>query len=216
MSIPPTPPDVSPNQPTVDELLAETGWQGHAAGPRSTLLTAAVERVRALDVLDDAIVAVERRTAPLREGALGHVLGGDWLGHAVHPMLTDIPIGCWTSASILDVVGGTRSRPAAQRLVGLGILSVVPTALTGWSEWSRIAAPELRRVGLVHAIGNAAATGLYAISWNSRRKGHQTRGAVTAFAGMGVATGAGLLGGYLLSARGVGTGARGLPPTHVG
>src|SRR5260370_8198870 len=32
------------------------------------------------------------------------LLNGTWLGHALHPVLTDVPIGCWTSTALLDLV----------------------------------------------------------------------------------------------------------------
>src|SRR5262245_32470025 len=51
-------------------------------------------------------------------------LSGDWLGHALHPLLTDVTIGCWTSAFVLDVVGGRAARRNARMLIGLGLLSV--------------------------------------------------------------------------------------------
>jgi hypothetical protein len=54
------------------------------------------------------------------------ILGGMWLGHPLHPVLTDVPIGCWTSAVVLDLLGGTGSRKAAQRLIGLGVAAAVP------------------------------------------------------------------------------------------
>jgi hypothetical protein len=96
-------------------------------------------------------------------GARAAVLRGDWLGHAVHPLLTDLVLGTWTSASLLDLFGGTESSAAAQRLIGAGLLAVGPTAWAGWAEWSA-AGPRDQRVGLVHAVTNALAIGLYAAS----------------------------------------------------
>ena len=69
-------------------------------------------------------------------GTRASVLRGDWLGHAVHPLLTDVVLGTWTSATVLDLFGGRGSSAAAQRLVGTGLLAVGPTAWTGWAEWS--------------------------------------------------------------------------------
>ena len=92
------------------------------------------------------------------------MLRGDWLGHAVHPVLTDVVIGTWTSASVLDLLGGPDSTAAAQRLVGAGLLAVGPTAWTGWAEWST-AGPREKRVGLVHALTNGSP------SASTRRRG---------------------------------------------
>ena len=37
-------------------------------------------------------------------------LHGVWLGHPLHPVLTDIPVGAWTAAVILDLVDERRRR----------------------------------------------------------------------------------------------------------
>jgi uncharacterized membrane protein len=131
------------------------------------------------------------------------LLGGRWLGHAVHPLLTDLPIGFWTSATVLDLVGGRRSADAARRLVGFGVLSAVPTAATGWSDWLSLDRP-LRRVGVVHAGANTAALGLFAFSWMARRNGHRAVGILLGLIGGALASGAGHLGGHMTVGRGAG------------
>jgi hypothetical protein len=70
-------------------------------------------------------------------GVRGSVLRGEWLGHAVHPLLTDLALGTWTSASLLDLFGGRDSSTAAQRLVGTGLLAAGPTAWTAWASCTR-------------------------------------------------------------------------------
>jgi len=137
-------------------------------------------------------------------GTRGSVMRGDWLGHAVHPVLTDVVIGTWTSASVLDLIGGPDSTAAAQRLVGAGLLAVGPTAWTGWAEWST-AGPREKRVGLVHALTNGLAIGIYTASWAARLRGRHDTGARLALAGATVAGVAGYLGGHLAVARGVGS-----------
>jgi uncharacterized membrane protein len=132
------------------------------------------------------------------------LLQGAWIGHAVHPFLTDIPIGSWMSASILDLVGGPSARPAAKVLIGVGVVSAVPTALTGWAEWS-VTTGAARRVGVVHAAANAVAVGLYGASWAARRRERQRRGAVLALGGMSMVTVGGYLGGHLISVLNVST-----------
>jgi uncharacterized membrane protein len=133
------------------------------------------------------------------------------MGHAVHPLLTDIPIGCWTSASVLDLIGGRGGRSGARRLVALGVVSAVPTAATGLSDWAAIEDDRrAQRVGLVHAALNVSALGCYTVSWSARRRGHHGRGALWALVGSSVATVAGYLGGHLAFARGAGVRAIGL------
>jgi hypothetical protein len=133
-------------------------------------------------------------------GTRGSVLRGEWLGHAVHPLLTDVVLGTWTSATILDVFGGRDSTRAAQMLVGAGLLAVGPTAWTGWAEWSA-AAPREKRVGVVHATTNAVAIGTYTASWVARRRGRHGAGARLALAGATFSGFGAYLGGHLTEAR---------------
>jgi|SRR3954453_19340754 uncharacterized membrane protein len=137
-------------------------------------------------------------------GTRGSVLRGEWLGHAVHPVLTDIVLGTWTSASVLDLTGGARSSSSAQRLIGTGLLAVAPTAWTGWAEWSA-ATPRDKRVGLVHAATNGAAIGIYAASWIARQRGRQATGVRLALAGMAVTGLGAYLGSHLAAGRKVGS-----------
>ena len=137
-------------------------------------------------------------------GTRGSVLRGDWLGHALHPVLTDVVIGTWTSASVLDLFGGKDSSAAAQRLVGTGLVAVGPTAWSGWAEWS-LAGPREKRVGLVHAVSNGLAIGIYTASWVARVRGRHGAGARLALAGATVAGVGGYLGGHLAGARHVGS-----------
>ncbi|MFC6706884.1 DUF2231 domain-containing protein [Flexivirga alba] len=155
--------------------------------------------------LDTPVRAFEPKVRSIfGSGARGSVLRGDWLGHSLHPVLTDIALGTWTSASLLDLTGGPQSSAAAQRLVGAGLLAAGPTAWTGWAEWSA-AAPNAKRVGLVHAATNGAAISIYAASWIARRRGRHTSGVRLAVAGAAISTVGGYLGGHLAQGRKVGS-----------
>jgi uncharacterized membrane protein len=107
---------------------------------------------------------------------------------------------------VLDLVGRGRHADAARILVGLGILSAVPTAASGLSDWSRLDRPD-RRVGLVHAQLNTAALVLYGVSYlqrrRGRRRGRRHAGVLTALLGAVVATAGGWLGGHLVADRAV-------------
>jgi len=133
-------------------------------------------------------------------GARGSVLRGEWLGHAVHPLLTDVVLGTWTSATVLDLIGGAESASSAQRLIGTGLLAVGPTAWSGWAEWSA-AGPRDKRVGLVHAVTNGVAISVYAASWLARRRGRHGAGVRLALAGAALSGAAAYLGGHLTEAR---------------
>ena len=134
------------------------------------------------------------------------VLSGTWLGHAVHPMLTDLVIGSFAGASLLDLFGGDGDGRASERLIVLGLAAYAPTAAAGANDWADTEAVDdaIRRTGLVHAVCNAVAATLYAASWRARRRGARGRGMALGFAGMTVLMGGGYLGGHLSLNQGVG------------
>ncbi|QWZ06844.1 hypothetical protein KRR39_15105 [Nocardioides panacis] len=115
-------------------------------------------------------------------------------------MLTDLPIGLWTSAVTLDLVGGRSARPAATRLVGLGLLTAGPTAWSGWADWTTLDEPR-QRVGVVHAVTNGVAVALFASSWLARRRGAHGRGRTLGLAASSVLAVGGYLGGHLMASR---------------
>lgn len=167
------------------------------------LLESAATCVEELNALDGVARQVQDLVhARLRNDAVRDALTGRWLGHAVHPVLTDLPIGFWTSAFTLDLIGGRRSRAAAQRLVLLGVLCALPTAASGAADWSDTTG-RARRVGLVHASLNTAAIACFSASWLARRKGRHGRGVMLGLLGSAVATGGGFFGGHLVQRLGL-------------
>jgi nitrite reductase/ring-hydroxylating ferredoxin subunit/uncharacterized membrane protein len=176
-------------------------------------LAEALERVankiENLRALDPAAAAAQKVTGALPPGRLKDLLSGSDLGHPVHPLLVTLPIGAFSSAVALDLTGNP---VAARRLIGLGILSSLPTAVTGASDWSDTLDAE-RRVGLLHAALNSVALSAFAASWVLRRS--PGRGKVTALMGLSVLSASGWLGGHLSYAMGVGvdTTAFSPPPT---
>lgn len=162
------------------------------------------ERLEATEALDRlARPAHQAITRLLPQGPTKDALHGVWLGHPLHPLLTDLPIGFWTSAFVLDIVGGRRAQPAADALVGLGVASALPTAAAGLADWSELNQPE-RRSGAVHAIANLAATTLYALSFVARRRRKRGSGIALGMAGATAATLGGFLGGHLTFRRAAG------------
>ncbi len=164
----------------------------------------AVERLESAEVLDQPAEVLSGLIAKaVPPGPIKDLLSGTLIGHPVHPMLVTVPIGAWVSVSVLDFVGGKGSRDAARKLVALGALSALPTAATGASDWSDTLGAE-RRVGLVHAVGNYAALGVYGLSYLARRRGRHARGKMLALVGAGLLAATGYLGGHLSYAYGVG------------
>lgn len=163
------------------------------------------ERIEAFGALDSVAEPLQRavRAALPAPSRLKDLLSGTWLGHPLHPPLTDVVIGSWTSALLLDLGGGERGEAAADSLIGAGIVAAVPTAAAGLSDWAELGGGS-RRVGSVHAIGNTSALVLHALSLAARRRGHRRRGVALSVLGYGIATGSAWLGGHLSFGRGVG------------
>ena len=163
-----------------------------------------IERIAAAEELDQVTAPlaklVGRATAP---SAVKNALSGTWLGHPLHPLLTDVTIGAWASVPAVDLVGGRDAAGIARLLTGFGVLSAVPTAACGLSDWSDTHGPEMR-VGLIHAASNVAGLALQIGSYLARRRGRRVQGAALSLAGLGVAGAAGYLGGHLVYALGVG------------
>lgn len=155
-----------------------------------------------LQTVASAITASPRRADALR---------GTWLGHALHPLLTDFPLGAWMSASFLDLFGGPDARAASQRLVGFGLLLSVPTAAAGLAEWEATEGGA-RRVGVLHAAVNTSATLLYGSSWLARRRGAHRSAVALGVVGGVVATLGGYVGGHLSLVRKIGTADAGFGP----
>jgi len=126
-------------------------------GPRE--LIGKLEGREALDGVSDRIAGFVNSTVKPAKS----LLSGTWLEHPLHPLLTDLPIGCWSGAVILDLFGGSGAVDAVDPLVGLGALAAVPAAVSGLSDWADSYGPE-RRVGLVHAAANLTGLGLFAAS----------------------------------------------------
>lgn len=99
-------------------------------------------------------------------------LNGTWLGHPLHPVLTDIPIGAWTTALVLDLAG---FKKAADSAIGFGILGAVPTALAGLADWHDTMG-QPRKVGMAHATFNSLALTSYVVSWFARKNGNRGMG----------------------------------------
>jgi nitrite reductase/ring-hydroxylating ferredoxin subunit/uncharacterized membrane protein len=120
-------------------------------------LDAAADRVAGL--VNGAYDAAGPAKRPLKDA-----LNGTWLGHALHPALTDVPIGAWTAALAMDLLG---ERRGARVAVGVGLFGAVGAAVTGLTDWTDTYGKP-RRLGVVHAALNVTATLLYGASWLAR------------------------------------------------
>lgn len=140
--------------------------------------------------------------------AIANLLHGTWLGHPVHPLLTDIPIGAWSVTLILDSIGALRTSPAfetgADGALAIGLVGAAGAALSGLADWHHTYPAGPRRMGLAHGLLNLAAIALYSASLVFRLEGQRGSGVVLAYLGYGALAVSGYLGGHLAHALTVG------------
>lgn len=130
---------------------------------------------------------------------LKNYLNGTWLGHPLHPVLTDVPIGAWTIALLFDCMS---MDAAADTAIALGISAALASAITGIVDWSDTYG-RAQRIGVAHAVLNITGTVLYTASLISRKK-RRGFGKLLSFMGYGVLNGGAFLGGELVYGQQIG------------
>ena len=133
--------------------------------------------------------------------------GTSWLGHPLHPALTDIPIGAWTVAAVLDVLEAVNDREdfavAADAAVAIGIAGALGAAITGLTDWSDTEGRG-RKLGLAHGLLNVASTGLYVTSLVMRRRDQRGVAVGLSMLGYAISMSSAWLGGHLVFGEQVG------------
>ncbi|HEY9181080.1 MAG TPA: Rieske 2Fe-2S domain-containing protein, partial [Candidatus Baltobacteraceae bacterium] len=150
------------------------------------------------DPAQPALKRVFRRTSD-PERILKNALSGTWLGHPLHPIMKDVPIGAWTMAAIFDTLAGADAgmQRAADVSIVTGIAGALASAITGLADWSDTQG-RARRIGVAHAALNVTALALYASSLAARLTGRRSRGIALAYCGYGVMGLGAYLGGHLV------------------
>ena len=189
--------------PTVSSPFSSTrltAWHGD--------LATRVDRLGWLRALSDRLTGL---LGPVRERHQDNLVlellhGGRWIGHPLHPALSDLPIGLWAGVTVLDAVdrdpAPRRGIDAAGVLSAAGIVAAGATAVTGLTDWT-VSNDEDRRVGLFHGLLNTAALGLQCASLGTRLAGHRGTARALGAASLTVTAAAGYLGGHLVFAKGV-------------
>lgn len=167
-----------------------------------------IERQEWLAPLEDGLqcaVSAAFQAGGAAGQAVKNFLHGTWLGHPLHPVITDVPIGAWTTALVFDTLDAGRDRwpwQAALRrraddAIVVGIVGAVGAALAGLTDWSHTDG-KARRTGFAHAALNTLALGLYTGSLLMRRRGARRGGRSLAGVGFGVLLASAYLGGRLI------------------
>jgi nitrite reductase/ring-hydroxylating ferredoxin subunit/uncharacterized membrane protein len=155
--------------------------------------------------LSKAVRGAYEAAGPIGQQAK-NALHGVWLGHPLHPVFTDLPIGAWTTALALDLAsnGDAGMRRAATFAMGVGLAGALGAAVTGLTDWSETDGPS-RRSGLIHGVLNLTATALFTTAFGLRKKtDSHDGGRKCAWAGYAIALGAAYLGGDLVYGQRIG------------
>lgn len=171
------------NQKTVIDFIENQDWLGEAG-----------------DAIQPVIIKAFKAGGETGQ-KIKNFLHGTWLGHPLHPALTDVPIGSYTVAAVLDgieLAGNEDYKSGADAAIAIGIAGALASAVTGLTDWTGTT-KKRRKVGLMHGLLNLTATGLYVTSLILRQR-KDSRGAAITFAmvGYGVTTAAAYLGGQLV------------------
>jgi nitrite reductase/ring-hydroxylating ferredoxin subunit/uncharacterized membrane protein len=168
----------------------------------------AVEIIKKQDWLEPIAGRLQPSVATALDpgGAIGpkaaKILHGTWLGHPLHVVLTDVPIGSWTAAAVLDLLEENTGRRSigrgADTAITVGVIGAAAAAVTGLADWSKIGGGQPRRVGLVHGLLNATALACYVTSLCFRRNHSRRTGRQLALLGYIISSVSAHLGGHLV------------------
>lgn len=131
--------------------------------------------------------------------AIKNALHGVWLGHPLHSAITDVPVGSWTAAAVMDALeagGNDDYAPGADAAVAVGLVGAAASALSGITDWSETHGKP-QRVGALHGLLNITATALYTGSYIARKNRNRGLGRALAFTGFGIVLASAWLGGAL-------------------
>lgn len=164
-----------------------------------------LDRLDDLTFLDTVTQPLARavRTVIPPQSRVADALHGTWMGHPVHPIGVQAPIGAWMSSALLDAVGGDDAEGAADTLALTGVVTAVPAVVSGLNDWSK-SNPAEQRTGLLHAVTNAVGLGLWTASVVARRRGDRRRGQLLGAGGLAAVMVGGTIGGHLSYRQGLG------------
>ncbi len=179
------------------------GYEG-CVNPEITSTDRPVDRLsrwKALDPVADALQPLVQKSldgsgpfAPLKD-----LLHGKPLGHSLHVVLSDVPVGAWTMAAIFDTLelfGRDEFAAASDVALGVGLLGGLGAIVTGLAEWSDTIG-EPKRLGIAHALTNDVAFALYSVAFGLRRSGRRRPGIALALGAYTVVSLGAYLGGEL-------------------
>jgi nitrite reductase/ring-hydroxylating ferredoxin subunit len=118
------------------------------------------------DWLHGIVAAIFSRMVPVRS-----LLNGTWLGHPLHAVLTDAPIGALTLVIVLDALD---QRVGADVALVFGVLAMLGSAVVGFADYS-VTDGKARVRATVHSTLMIVSLVLYLVSLAIRAGGPADR-----------------------------------------
>jgi nitrite reductase/ring-hydroxylating ferredoxin subunit/uncharacterized membrane protein len=166
-------------------------------------ITSLIVRQDWLDTVGDALqkgVSTLYDNAGDAGQAVKDAMHGTWLGHPFHAAITDVPVGAWTAAVVMDAMDEMSPSDGLKRgadaAVGIGLAGAAIAAVAGLTDWSATDG-KARKIGLMHGLMNIAAFGLFATSYAKRKSDDRATARALGAIGFAVAAGSAWLGGNL-------------------
>lgn len=174
-------------------------------GPIERLLDTVLRSKRVEWATGMTYLAAARLRSKLRSGDAGSLTldllhGKMGLGHPLHPAATDVPIGLWTAASVVDLMGNYDR--VALTLGGVGAAGAAVSVASGVADWATTDGGD-RRIGFVHGAINLVAFGVQGLALYGRAKGRHRIAVSSGLVSVALVSAAGYLGGHLVLGRGV-------------
>ena len=95
-------------------------------------------------------------------------LNGSWLGHSLHPVLTDVVVGGFTMLIVLDLVSlvfGANFRDPSLIILGISILAGLGAVLSGLTDYKDTATGDERNLATLHGWTNIIALLFYGVAF---------------------------------------------------
>ena len=165
-----------------------------------TLMQRIVEALPFLDDIGEAVQPEVQKAVDAGGTTARNVLDGVWLEAPLHPVMTDVPIGAWTTALVFDGLDlATGKKPlqhAADASLVFGTLGAFGAAATGLSDWRYLSGGS-RKMGVAHGLLNTIGLVLSIVSLVQRATGHRNAARLTFLTGYSISGMAAHLGGEL-------------------
>jgi nitrite reductase/ring-hydroxylating ferredoxin subunit/uncharacterized membrane protein len=138
---------------------------------------------------------------------LADFLNGVWLGHPLHPVITDVPVGAWTVGAALDIMEASTGNEAlgtgADVALGIGLGAAGGAVVSGLADYQHLGG-DTRKMGTAHALLNVLGVSCYLTSLVLRKQGNRGAGRAFSFLGYGIVAASAYLGGELVYSQKIG------------